>query len=196
MIGGFDPAKSFGYAFYNTDKPLSAIESGSLKLPSGGEVTAFDKIFYLRAELVPLLRQYKPAFVGIEAPFMFAPKYHRQPKRDMLTGVIEDGQGEDSSINPKTLSVAGQIAGAATALTLAWNIHCAQFQPRTWQAIIPKAIHGAFTGEGAPKKRAKAFCDAMRITSPNIDSRDAALIAIYTAGCQEFKMLQQRQRAA
>lgn len=195
IIGGFDPAKSFGYAFYDTDRPLSAIISDSLKLPSGEDVSPLDKIFYLRKELVPLLREHKPAFVGIEAPFMFAPKYHRPPKRDMLTGVVEQ-QGEESSINPKTLSVAGQIAGAATALCLAWNIHCAQFQPRTWQAIIPKVIHGQFTGDGAPKKRAKAFCDAMRINSPNIDSRDAALIAIYTAGCQEFKLLQQRQRAA
>lgn len=189
---GLDPAAGFGWAIYDTDKPLAAIESDSLKLQ--GE-TVFDKIFQLRAELVPLLRQYKPVFAGIESPFKFAPQFKRPPKRNMLTGVIEE-QGESTSINPATISDCGQIAGAATALCLAWNIHCAQFQPRTWQAVIPKTIHSQFSGDGAPKKRAKAFCDAMRIASPNIDSRDAALIAIYTAGCQEFKLLQQRQRAA
>jgi Holliday junction resolvasome RuvABC endonuclease subunit len=192
IILGLDPAGNFGFAAYDLDKPFSAIESGSFKLQ--GE-TVFDKIFQLRRDLVPMLREIKPAFAGIESPFKFAPQYKRPPKRNMLTGVVEE-QGEATSINPATISDCGQIAGAATALCLAWNVHCAQFQPRTWQAVIPKAIHSAFSGEGAPKKRAKAFCDAIRITSPNIDSRDAALIAIYTAGCQEFKMLQQRQRAA
>ncbi|TIV83823.1 MAG: hypothetical protein E5V64_06570 [Mesorhizobium sp.] len=189
---GLDPAAGFGWALYDTSKPFSAIESDSLKLH--GE-TVFDKIFQLRAELVPILRKGKIDFAGIESPFKFAPQFKRPPKRNMLTGVMEE-QGEATSINPATISDCGQIAGAATALCLAWNIHCAQFQPRTWQAIIPKAIHSQFSGDGAPKKRAKAFCDAMRIASPNIDSRDAALIAIYTAGCQEFKLLQQRQRAA
>lgn len=191
IVLGLDPAGNFGWAAYDPDKPFSAIESDSLKLQ--GE-TVFDKIFQLRAEFVPLLRQYKPVFAGLESPFKFAPRFKKEPRRNMLTGVVEQ-QGEESSINPATISDCGQIAGAATALCLAWNVHCCQFQPRTWQAIIPKNIYSQFSGEGAPKKRAKAFCDALRINSPNIDSRDAALIAIYTAGCREFKLMQAKVAA-
>jgi Holliday junction resolvasome RuvABC endonuclease subunit len=191
IVMGLDPAAGFGWAAYDSDRPPSSIESDSLKL-EGGHIV--EKLTDLRLRLVPLLREYKPAFIGIEAPFSFLPKHPVKAANDMLSPLEHAQQGqpvryvEESTI---TISKAGQMAGAATALCLAWNIRCMQMQPNQWQTIIPATIKSQFTGPGAPKKRAKAYCDALRINSPNIDSRDAALIALWTAGhAQELKLLQ------
>lgn len=189
IVGGFDPAGGFGYAFYDTDKPPAAVVSGSLKLEGDNIV---DKLVDLRVRLIPILKEYRPAFVGIESPFKFAPRYQKKAKPDLLTGIVPPPTGnEEMGMNPGTISDCGQIAGAATMACLTWNIRCRQVTPREWQVVIPKTIWSQFTGEGAPKKRVKAYCDTLRIVSPNIDSRDAALIAIWTAGhAVELKMLE------
>lgn len=188
---GLDPAKGFGWAFYDTDKPPSAIESGSLKLKGDSEV---DKLYQMRHELVPLIRQYQPGFAAIESPFKFAPRFTKKPKCDLLTGIVEQQAGEETTINPATISHAGQIAGAATMACLCWNVRTLQVQPRTWQTIIPKAIHDRHDGQGAPKKRVSDFCDMLNIISTNIDSRDACIIAMWGAG--EAQRFLQAERAA
>lgn len=193
VVAGFDPAAGFGFGFYDMSRPPSAIESGSLKL----EGDILDKLFQMRQQLVPLIRQYKPAFAVVESPFKFAPRYQKQPKRDMLTGVITEEPGEgEMTINPATISHAGQIAGAATMALLAWNIMTVQAAPNEWQhAVIPKSIYAQF-GKGMAKQRAHATCKALRINSPNVDARDAALISLFAAGHAQFKLLQQRTQMA
>lgn len=187
---GADPAGGFGYALYDTDKPVSAIESGSLKLEGDNIV---EKLTDLRLRFVPIVKEFQPHFAGVESPFKFAPRYQKQPKRDLLTGVVVEQPAEgETTINPGTISDCGQIAGAATAILLCWNVRCMQIPPRTWQAIIPSNLRQL----PDPKKRAKAYCDMLRIASPNIDSRDAALIAVWTANhAQELKLME-RTRAA
>jgi Holliday junction resolvasome RuvABC endonuclease subunit len=193
VVMGLDPAAGFGWAAYDLDKPPSAIESASLKL----EGDILDKLFQMRQQLVPLIRRYKPVFAVVESPFKFAPRYQKQPKRDMLTGIVTEEPGEgETTINPATISHAGQIAGAATMALLAWNIMAVQAAPNEWQhAVIPKSIYAQF-GKGMAKQRAHATCGLLRIVSPNTDSRDAALISVFAAGHAQFKLLQQRAQMA
>lgn len=186
---GLDPAKGFGWAFYDAEKPPSSIESGSLKLKGDHEI---EKIYQLRHELVPLIQQYEPDFAIIESPFKFAPRFTKKPARDLLTGIVDQGPGEQVTINPATISHAGQIAGAASMACLCWNVRVIQVQPKAWQTIIPKAIHGNHSGEGAPKRRVSEYCDMLRIESPNEDSRDASIIAVWGAG--EAQRIMQAER--
>jgi hypothetical protein len=227
-VMGLDPAKGFGWACYDRDKPPSSIISGSLRLDG---MTILDKLTDLRTRLVPIVKEFRPDFVGIESPFKFAPRYKKQPpKNDLFANqvvkppdeeyrlkewerakvleLVKNGDGIysiaenlavpvvsiqsmfDETINPMTISDLGQIAGCATGIVLCWNARCQQIPPRSWQVVIPSRIHVMFAGEGAPKKRAKHYCDELGIISPNIDSRDAALIALHTANkAQEVKML-------
>jgi hypothetical protein len=205
IVMGCDPAAGFGWAAYDLDRPPSAIESDSLKLPKGKEVSILDKLYALREEFVPLIRKYQPVFAAVEEPFRFIQQYEKRPERDMLTGVVTEPEGGETTMNPAGMSDAAQLVGAATALLLAWNVPCVQVRAQTWQTIIPTSVKARFPkpkGEKyeARKKRikaaAKACCDVFRIASPNIDSRDAALIAMWAAGHQQVKLLQQRTEKA
>lgn len=190
MVLGIDPARSFGWAFYDTEKPPSAIVSGALKLDGD----AIDKIRQMRLELAPLIRRYGPTFAAIEAPYAFAPRYPKKPKKDLLTPVLGDQappQGvpaDEFTMNPKTISHAGKMFGAAAGILMSWNVRCIEVEPRTWQTVIPDAIKA---GTKDTKDRARQACEALRIVSPNIDSRDAALIAVWCAGhAQELKLIE------
>lgn len=188
IVMGVDPAKGFGWAIYDTQKPPAAIVSGSLKL----EGTEVEKIRQMREELVPIIQRYEPLFAAVEEPFKFAPRYPKKGKKDLLTGIVtEPAQGAEMGMNPKTISHAGQIAGAATMALLCWNVRVMQVHSKTWQTIIPKAIHESTKDT---KLRASMTCDMLKIDSPNIDSRDAALIAVWCAGhAAELKLIERAQ---
>lgn len=188
IVMGVDPAAGFGYAFYDLEKPPSAIVSGALKLDGD----AIDKIRQMRLELAPLIRRYGPTFAAIEAPFAFAPRYKKKPKKDLLTPVLGDQAppqpADEFTMNPKTISHAGKMFGAAAGILMSWNVRCIEVEPRTWQTIIPDTIKA---GTKDTKLRARQACEALRIVATNIDSRDAALIAVWCAGhAQELKLIE------
>lgn len=169
LILGLDPASSFGWAFYDTKLPYTAIESGKLELPKGDDIRIFDKIFAIRVMLFPFLRGdmtagRRPDFVAVEGPLAITLK--------------------DSAVT----STAGQVAGATTMAVLAYNIECEQVLPQTWRTIIPKRIVQRFPttkdmedDERTKRNKAmvKMMLDELGVVSPNIDSRDAAAIAIW-----------------
>jgi Holliday junction resolvasome RuvABC endonuclease subunit len=181
LILGLDVATVTGWAVYDTDRPPSAIVSGSIKLLGD---TAFDRVCYMRKTLPRLIKEHRPDFSAIESPMEFAPAFKKKSK----TMFGEEDQG--TTINSKTIAVLNRYAGAAEMAVLGQNIPCVSVAAKTWQAIIPSQF------KGKPKQRASAYCDMLKIVSPNIDSRDACIIAIWAAGhAQEFKLLQ-RERAA
>lgn len=181
LILGLDVATVTGWAVYNTSTAPSAILSGSFRLI--GE-TPLAKVRMMRSKLPELLRQHKPDFAAIEAPMEVAPRFKRA-----TTGLLGQGE-EETTINSKTIAVLNRFAGAAEMAVLGHNVPCVEVAARTWQTIIPAHI------QGKPKERARAYCDMLKIVSPNMDSRDACIIAIWAAGrCQELKMLE-RARAA
>lgn len=180
-VMGIDVATNTGWAVYDLDQTPSGIVSGSIKLQGA---SAFDKVCHLRRTIPRLLKEHRPDFAAIEAPMEFAPAFKKKSK----TMYGEEEQG--TTINSKVIAVLNRYAGATEMAVLGQNIPCVSVAARTWQTIIPSQI------TGKPKQRASAYCDMLKIVSPNIDSRDACIIAIWAAGhAQEFKLLQ-RERAA
>lgn len=181
-IMGLDIATNVGWALYNTDSTPSAIVSGSFRLQGD---TPFERVRFMRSQLPRLIKEHRPDFVAIEAPMEIAPRF-KKTKSDLL-----GEQEQETTINSKTIAVLNRYAGAAEMAVMGNNIPCVEVRPQTWQTIIPKTI------KGKPKQRAKAFCDMHRIVSPNMDSRDACVIAMWAAGhCQELKLMQRTGQAA
>lgn len=180
-IMAIDPATSLGWALMDTDRPPSAIECGTLKFT--GE-NAFAKVSDIRRKLPKLVRDLKPDFVAIEAPLEIAPQFKKKTKT-----MFGDETEEVTTINSRTIAQLNKISGAVCMVVLGQNIPCVEVRAQTWQTVIPKSF------QGKPKARAKAFCDSLKIVAPNIDTRDAAVIAIWAAGhCQELRMME-RARA-
>jgi hypothetical protein len=206
-IMGIDSDKAFGWALYDTDKPASAIESGSLNL-TGDDIT--ELLTDLRVRAVPLVKELQPDFVGIEDPMWMLKKYPDKGKKgkgkqeDMLSPLelrqaVAEGkvkpQFKDQS--PTSAFVQHEIAGGITTMFLCWNIRVKRVAANTWQTVIPASIRTQFDGEGASKKRAQQFCNSLKIQSPNQSSRDACLIALWTAGhAQELKMIERARQTA
>ena len=183
IILGLDIATVTGWAIYDTDKSPSAIRSGSFKLVGD---TAFEKVVDMRARLPRLIREEKPQFAAVEAPLEFAPQF-KKVRKDMLGEKEEAG----TTINTKTIAQLNRLSGAAIMAVIGQNVPCVEVRAQTWQSVIPASI------AGKPKQRAAAYCDMLKIVSPNMDSRDACVIALWCAGhCQELRMLQRARAAA
>lgn len=104
---------------------------------------------------------------------------------------------QPAGMNPKAMMVLSELAGGATVAVQGHNVPCVQVRAQTWQTVIPSNIKAQFRGEGATKKWVKAYCDALRIVSPNMDSRDACIIALWAAGhWQALKLVQRTREAA
>lgn len=181
-IMALDIATNTGWAVLDDERPPSAIISASFKLQGA---TPFDRVRHMRSHLPKLIKQYRPDFVAIEAPMEIAPRYKKVKKT--MFGEEE----QETTINSKTIAILNRYAGAAEMAVMGNNIPCIEVAAKTWQTIIPKNI------PGKPKERVKAYCEMLRIDSPNMDSRDACIIALWAAGhCQELKLMQRATEAA
>lgn len=189
-VMGLDPAKSLGWALYDTDRGVSAIECDSIALgPSGAP--GFDVVKEVRRILPKLIRRLQPDFVAIEAPLEVAPRFEKKPpKGHGFLPTDEQDRPPETTINTKTIALLNRISGAVSLVVMGQNIPCCEVRAQTWQTILPRNL------PGDTKKRAKAYCEMLKIASAtNIDKRDAALIAIWAAGhAQELKLME-RARA-
>jgi len=181
LILGLDVATITGWSVFDTDRPPSAIISGSFKLQGG---SPFERVRYMRSHLPKIIKEHRPDFAAIEAPLEIAPRFTKK-HTDLLGQEVQE-----TTINSKTIAILNRYVGAAEMAVMGNNIPCIEVRAQTWQTIIPKTI------TGKPKQRAQQFCDMLKIASPNMDSRDACIIAYWAAGhCQELKLLE-RARAA
>lgn len=179
-ILALDVATVTGWALYDTDRPPSAIISGSLKFIGDN---AFEKVADMRRKLPKLIREQQPDFGAIEAPLAHIPTFKKKSR------TIFGEEEETSTLNPGTIMQLNRLAGAAQVCLVGQNIPCIEVRAQTWQRVIPASF------KGPTKKRAAAYCEMLKIVSPNMDSRDACVIALWTAGhCAELKMLE-RARA-
>lgn len=182
IILGLDIATTTGWAVFDTDRPPSSIISGSFKLQGD---SPFERVRYMRSHLPKLIKEHRPDFAAIEAPLEIAPRFTK--KRTDLLGQEE----QETTINSKTIAILNRYVGAAEMAVMGNNIPCIEVRAQTWQTVIPRHV------KGAPKQRAKAYCDMLRIDSPNMDSRDACIIALWAAGhAQELKLMQRARAAA
>lgn len=185
-VMGLDPAKSLGWALYDTDRGPSAIECGSITLGPAG-APGFDVVKEVRRQLPKLIRGLAPDFVAVEAPLEIAPRFEKkQGKARGLLPVSDQDQPGETTINTKTIALLNRISGAVSLVVMGQNIPCCEVRAQTWQRILPKNI------PGDTKKRAKAYCDTLKIAqATNVDKRDAAVIAIWAASyAQEIKMME------
>lgn len=185
-VMGLDPAKSLGWALYDTDRGPSAIECDSIVLGPPA-APGFDVVKEVRRQLPKLIRRLAPDFVAIEAPLEVAPRFERKPaKTHGMLPSNEQDRPPETTINTKTIALLNRISGAVSLVVMGQNIPCCEVRAQTWQTILPRNV------PGDTKKRAKAYCDMLKISqATNIDKRDAALIAIWAAGhASELKMLE------
>jgi Holliday junction resolvasome RuvABC endonuclease subunit len=171
VVMGIDSDKAMGWAAFDVSRSPSAIESGSLKLDGD---TVADRLVDMRNKLVPIISKFSPIFAAVEAPRMFLTEHE-----------TKDGRKVDES--PHSIVKQGTYAGAACMAFLCWNVPCIYAAPNSWQTVIPDNIKRSHEG----KKRVEATCNLLKIVSPNMSSRDAALIAFWAAGRPEFKYLRQ-----
>lgn len=175
-----DVATKCGWALYDTDRPPSAIQSGSLHFEGA---TAFAKVADMRRKLPKLIRQLAPDFCAIEAPLARVIEFKK------VSTTLLGEEEETSTINPGTVMQLNRLAGAAQMVVEGQNVLCEEVAPRTWQSILPRGA------AGNSKKRAKDYCDSLKIVSPNMDSRDACVIAIWAAGRAQKLRMMERARA-
>lgn len=177
IVGSLDVATATGWAFYDLDRPPSAIICGSFRCEGQG---AFAKVSSMRQKLPSLLRKYQPDFVAIEAPLARIMTYKKK-KKTML------GEEEiTETANPATVMQLNRLAASAQTIVEGFNIPCCEVAPRTWQTIISKQIAAKDS-----KHRVKMFCESLNIEGANADARDACAIALWAAGrSQELKFAQ------
>lgn len=181
-IMALDQATVTGWALYDTQSPVSAIQCGSIRLDGK---TAGEKVHSLRLQLPKLVRSLAPDFVVFESPLGRIIEHSK--KKINVFGIEE----ESRTINAKTVTVLNRIAGAVQMCVEGMNIPCEEVAPVTWITIIPKNI------KGGTKDRVRQFCDMFQIIGKNADARDAAVIAIWAAGrSQVLKLEKQAGRAA
>lgn len=174
-ILALDPASTTGWALYDTDNPISAIQCGSIQLDGKGP---FEKVRCVRALLPRMVREHHPDFAVFESPLSHIPQF-KKSKTNML------GEEETSTtINAGTILMLNRISGAVQTVLDGMNIPCEEVRPMTWQTVIPKKI------KGGTKDRVRQFCDMLQIIGKNADARDAAVIAIWAAGHSQVLKLQ------
>jgi len=186
ILLGLDISTNVGWALYDLDKPLSAIETGFFKCAGDSD---FEKAGSLHTLLAGLIRRLQrdgktPDLAVFEAPLDFIPRFEK--KRKDLGGTVE----ETTTINPKTIGLLHGLARTAQAVLRGYKIRHMEVRPQTWQTIIPRSLKQSIQGDKATKRRAERTCDMLRIVATNEHKRDAALIAVWASGSQQVKMMQ------
>lgn len=138
-------------------------------------------------EIEKLFRAHKPQFVIWEAAAEVIRSFVKQGRED-LAGPTK---APPMTVNADQLilrDIQGHIRHAARARRIPYE----PVQPKTWRAAILK--NGNLGREDA-KRKAKEFCQMLRISVKNDDQAEAVCIALYGATTQTFRMMQ-AQRAA
>lgn len=190
LILGVDQAQRSGYAWYDTERSISAIQAGVLK--ADGDAIE-QKASNLGRQFLILLRTRRPDLIVFEAPIRTAPAARRKTK---FMGEEEEASGGVSGLNA-VISSNGIICALATA---------AEIKGIAWTVIASVTWRKAFLGFGRQpgwerkdwKKAVRDQCARERITVTNDDMADAVGIAIAAKATPEFKQIQyeQSRRAA
>lgn len=190
LILGLDVAKQCGWAVYNTERSISAIQAGVLK--AEGEDFE-DRAGALARQFGLLLKQTgRPDLVAIERPLRRPPQGKRTVKMMGAKEKVEANNGIFSIIS------SNQLVGAVAGMCSWKGIPFITLADSTWR----KSFLGFGTHKGWErkdwKKAVREACARERITVTNDDMADAVGIAIAAKNTPEFKQIQyeQSRRAA
>lgn len=138
-------------------------------------------------EIEKLFKAHKPQFVIWEAAAEVIRSFAKQGKTDL----IGEQKVQGVTVNADQLilrDIQGHIRHAARARRIPYE----PVQPKTWRAAILK---NGNLGRDDAKKKAKEMCQMLRIAVRNDDQAEAALIALYGASTQTFRMMTARAAA-
>lgn len=169
IILAFDPAQTTGYAYYDDQAPLAAIEAGTIKCI--GE-NYEDKAASLGRALVKIIKTKRPDFIAIEMPIRTQPAQRRTVK---FMGEDEQVEAGGSGLNAVISS--NQLVGAISAIVGAYNIPFVTIPSVTWRkAFLGFGTHKGW-GRKDWKKAVRDRCASLRIVVTNDDQADAVGIA-------------------
>lgn len=135
-------------------------------------------------EVEKLFRAHKPQFVIWEAAAEVIRSFAKQSRKDLLG--TQKAAGVTVNADQLILrDIQGHIRHAARARRIAYE----PVQPKTWRAAILK---NGNLGRDEAKKKAKEFCQMLRIHVRNDDQAEAVCIALYGATAQTYRMMQSR----
>lgn len=138
-------------------------------------------------EIEKLFRAHKPQFVVWEAATEIIRSYPKQGKTDLIGE--QKVQGVTVTADQLILrDIQGHIRHAARARRIAYEA----VNPKTWRAAILK---NGNLGRDDAKKKAREFCQMLRIPVKNDDQAEAVCIALWGASSQTFKMMNARAAA-
>ncbi|MDQ0996901.1 Holliday junction resolvasome RuvABC endonuclease subunit [Phyllobacterium ifriqiyense] len=170
LILSFDPAQTTGYAYYDDQAPLAAIEAGTIKCI--GE-SYEDKAASLGRSLVKIIKAKRPDFIAIEMPIRTQPG---QQKRNVKF-MGEEQQIESSGSGLNAVISSNQLVGAISAIVGAYNIEFVTIAPVTWRkSFLGFGTHKGWTRQDW-KKAVRDRCASLRIVVTNSDQADAVGIA-------------------
>jgi Holliday junction resolvasome RuvABC endonuclease subunit len=138
-------------------------------------------------EIEKLFRTHKPQFVVWEAAAEVIRSFVKQGKED-LAGPVK---APPMTVNADQLilrDIQGHIRHAARARRIPYEA----VQPKTWRAAILK---NGNLGRDDAKKKAKEFCQMLRIPVKNDDQAEAVCIALFGASTQTFRLMMARAAA-
>lgn len=188
LILGLDAATTTGFAYYQDDRSLSAMEVGTLRAKGD---SFEDKASYLGRELLIMCRKRRPDFIAIEQPLRMLPGGKRTVK---FMGEEEEVSAGGGGTNALILS--NQIVSAYCTAARIKDIPFILISSATWRK--------QFLGFGRKpgwvrkdwKKAARDRCAALKITVTNDDMADAVGVAFAAAAAPELKMMKHQQGAA
>ncbi len=189
LILGFDQATISGFAYYDTAKPVAAIQVGTIdatpdKKKGEGDI---HRLATLTIATARMLNDRRPDFMILEAPMKVG--VERRTTKQTLQGNVEQ-----LSANWLAHGVAHEIFGLLVGLAIERRIPLAYVPPATWRRSF--LGFGKRDGWDRPqwKKAARARCDQLRIDVKNSDEAEAVALALCAPNTQEYRKLV-RERA-
>lgn len=172
-----------GWCLYEPPSHSSMLIGSFTSRPSKNMSTE-EKTAIFCDEIEKLFKAHRPQFVVWEAATEIIRSFAKQGKDD-LAGPVK---APPMTVNADQLilrDIQGHIRHAARARRIPYEA----VNPKTWRAAILK--NGNLDRETA-KKKAKEFCQMLRIPAKNEDQAEAVCIALYGATTQTYRMMQAR----
>lgn len=190
LVLGLDPSQKTGFAWYDTNRSLSAIRAGVIKAEGDCyEEMAGD----LARKLGGMLRAERPDFIAIEAPLRQKAPVKRKAK---LLGDDAPEQGAPDFGGLNAIISSNQITGALVGVASFKGIPWAMVSSGTWRKSF--LGFGRQTGWARKdwKKATRERCAVLKIPVTNDDMADAVGVAFTAPGLPDFKFLQHRTEQA
>lgn len=186
VLGIDQSASNTGMCLWDVNEPLSTMRLHSFKADGYTDV---EKVESYRDQLIKTIFDWKPDFIAFEEPLK-----HIQPQVKRVQTL--EGVHETPTVNAHTALLLNMIAGATIAVILGrGRIPYRMVRPATWR----KSFLGYTTSKDLDrhgfknwKQAAMAQCERFRIPARNQDQAEAAGIAFWASGCDEFKMMKAR----